>query len=282
VVSLTRPKWKEEMASRGITIDFETSFQKGPLLSCNETQMKEAFTNLVLNAVDALPKGGTISLRTQFDDKWAAIRISDNGTGMAHEVRQRCFEPFFSTKGRSGMGIGLAMVYGIVRGHDGQISVESEEGEGSTFTVLLPIDAGIPRRRKPAALPLSDVPPLQILIVDDEPWSRSLMVRHLSHRHHKVISTQNGETALAKFQEHKFDLVITDRAMPDMSGDSVAMALKQISPEVPIIMVTGFGEIMKATGETPKGVDEILSKPVTRTELDQSIARVMSKVKKRG
>ncbi len=275
VVSITRPRWKEEMGARDVQIKFKIDFRSSPALCCNETQVREAFTNLVMNAIDALPQGGTISIDGQTDSKWFMITIADNGVGMAPEVRQRCFEPFFSTKGKDGTGIGLAMVYGIVRSHDGHIEVASEEGAGTSFAIRLPTDIA-PYAKSRSQSPRQQEPEnLHILIVDDEPWSRNFMTRHLRHSGHRVVATGNGEEGLEKFQQTKFDVVITDRAMPDMSGDSVAQRMKAICPDTPIVMVTGFGEIMKATGEMPSGVDEVLGKPITRTELSDAIARAV-------
>ena len=275
-ISLTKPKWKEEMGSRGININLKTSLQKTPSISCNETQIQEVLTNLILNSVDALPKGGTITVRCYYDDPWLSIEVTDDGVGMLPEVKQRCFEPFFSTKGKDGTGIGLSMVYGIVRGHNGQVDVFSEEDAGTTFTIRLPMEITLTKKATPRLPSGPDPEGLRILIVDDELWSRNLMEKHLRQSHNEVVATRSGKEGLNHFQKGPFDLVITDRAMPDMSGDSVAGEMKMINPDIPIIMVTGFGEIMKATGEKPKGVDAILSKPVTRTELNVTIASVMA------
>ena len=277
VVSITRPRWREEKGSQNIPIRVETKFRSSPVLCCNETQIREALTNLVLNAVDALPAGGVISIDGHVEDKWFVLSITDNGTGMPLEVQQRCFEPFFSTKGKDGTGIGLAMVYGIVRGHDGTIEVDSRENEGTTFTLRLPTDIAPAPRATTSADHAQEQENLHILIVDDEPWSRNFMTRHLRHRGHRVVATGNGEDGLEKFQQEKFDVVITDRAMPDMSGDSVAKRMKAICPNIPIVMVTGFGEIMKATREMPSGVDIVLGKPITRTELNEALARVVGR-----
>ena len=275
-IALTRPRWKEEMASRGVIIDIRKELDKMPPLVCSEAQIREMLTNLILNAVDAMPQGGSITIRSYRENKWLVFRVSDTGIGMSPEIKARCFEPFFTTKGLQGTGIGLSMVYGIVRGHGGDIFVESEEGRGTTFTIRFPADVPLPKRDR--SQPKSEgvgSRPLRVLIVDDELWSLNLMVRFFENNQHVVTVAQTGRDGINKFQQDLFDLVVTDRALPDMSGDTVADEVKHISPEVPVIMVTGFGEIMKATGEKPEGVDEILSKPITRGELAEAVNRIL-------
>ncbi len=278
VIAIAQPCWKRQMAAQNIIFHFELDIQDNPVLYCNATQMREALTNLILNAIHAMPDGGTITIRARKQAPNMIVTVSDTGYGMPPEVQQRCFEPFFSTKGREGgTGIGLAMAYGIVRGHEGRIGVESTENEGTTFTIHLPLSRPPPSKPEASAeTPWPKPKSLRILIVDDEPWSRNFMSLHLRQEGHETAPMANGETSLEKFESKPFDLVITDRAMPDMSGDSLACRMKKIRPDIPILMVTGFGEIMKALGETPRGADAVLSKPVTRSDLDNAIAKIMA------
>ncbi len=274
-ISLTQPKWKDEARADGITINIETDLQKVPLVFGNETELREVMINLILNAVDAMPNGGTMILRTRSAGKQAAFEVGDSGTGMTEEVRQRCLEPFFTTKGKRGTGLGLSTVYGIINRHKGTIEIESEVGKGTTFIILLPVRG----MRKAKDLNGSGVAlsrPLRVLIVDDEPVGRQLLTEYLVGDGHTVETATNGREGLEKFRAGKFDLVVTDRAMPAVSGDQLAAAIKAIAPR-PVILLTGFGEEIKASGEKPAGVDLILSKPVTLSALREAVAAVTGK-----
>lgn len=275
VVALTQPRWRGVARSRGITIDIQQKLGEIPRVVVNESQVREALTNLLLNAIDALPNGGAITISTACDGNWVKISITDTGVGMSDEVKHRLFEPFFTTKGVHGTGMGLAVTHGIVRQHGGRIEFRSEPGAGTTFDIYFPLmrecehAAEHVEKRKPHP----DV--LRILCVDDEQWSRDVMKRFLNYGGHTVVLAESGTEGLKEFSRGQFDLVIVDRAMPDMSGDVVAAAVKSAKPDMPVLLVTGFGELMKDTGETPAGVDSILSKPVSHEELLEAIAKLM-------
>ena len=137
-ISLTEPKWRGQTQANGMTIHVETNFQSVPAVSGDESALREVLTNLIFNAVDAMPSGGAITLETVIEDNQAVIRVRDTGAGMTEAVRQRCLEPFFSTKGQQGTGLGLSMVYGIVERHRGKMEIESAPGKGTTFIIRLP------------------------------------------------------------------------------------------------------------------------------------------------
>ncbi|MBM3240465.1 response regulator [Candidatus Poribacteria bacterium] len=267
------PKWKDQALSDGITISIETDLQKVPIISGNESDLRGVLTNLVINSVDAMKENGMITLRTRHKDKHVVLEVSDTGIGMTEEVKQRCFEPFFSTKGERGTGLGLAMVYGIIQRHEGTIEVDSELGKGTTFTICLPIWTGQQDKEKSQeveALSRS----LHVLVVDDEPMMCDVVTMYLTADGHTFETATNGREGMEKFYKGKFDLVITDRAMPDMNGIQLAGLIKQLSANMPIIMLTGFGEMMKYVGEMPKGVDFLLSKPVRLNDFREALAEV--------
>jgi PAS domain S-box-containing protein len=275
-VLLTQPKWKDEGLARGINIVVSTDLQSVPMVHCNPVEMREVLTNLIFNAVDAMPQGGTMTMRTRRGEgelpTQVIIEVSDTGVGMTEETRQHCFDPFFSTKGERGTGMGLAVVYGIIQRHGGTIEVESEWGKGTTFALRLPVPTQTP------ATPLQVVArpqqPLRVLVVDDEPTVLKVIREFLISDGHAVETAANGREALEKFHPEQFDLVVTDRAMPDMNGDQLAAAIKKMTPNKPVILLTGFGELMLATGEHLQAVDLILSKPVTLLALRRAIAQV--------
>ena len=275
VVSLTQPRWRGVARSRGITIDIQQKLEEIPSISAHESQVREVLTNLMLNAIDALPKGGTITISTGADRDWARISIADTGEGMAADVKRRVFEPFFTTKGAHGTGMGLAVAHGIVRQHNGRIEFRSEPGQGTAFDLYFPLKHEGQAISDPAKKIRVHPDILRVLCIDDEQWSRDVMKRLLSYAGHTVVLAGSGSEGLREFGKGQFDLVIVDRAMPDMSGDVVAMRIKSMQPDMPILLITGFGEIMKDTGESPAGVDAILSKPISHEELHEAIAKLM-------
>ncbi len=197
---------------------------------------------------------------------------------MIEEVRQRCLEPFFTTKGERGTGMGLPMVYGIVQRHEGTMEIESALGQGTTITIRLPMqhEHRVERGKSKTERQLH---PLNVLVIEDEPLVCDIITEYLIRDGHTFEVASNGLEGLERFEINKFDLIITDRAMPAMSGDHVATAIKQMEPHVPIIMLTGFGDLMNSTGERPIGVDLIVSKPVTIAKLRQAISQVMTREK---
>lgn len=275
-VGLTKPKWQAQAQASGRTIEVKTTLGTVPMVAGNEAELREALTNLIINAVDALPHGGTITLRTFTDGPLVCLAVSDTGTGMTEETRRRCLEPFFSTKGASGTGLGLSMVYGtVVQRHQGSIDIETAPGRGTTFIIKLPAADAATR---PAVPPSTAAGPrsLRVLVVDDEQEVRHIVTEMLVSEGHTVVSAANGEQGLEEFQRSQFDVAIVDRAMPGISGDQFAAAIKSVAPAFPIILLTGFGALMTSQGEIPPGVDLVLSKPVTFAALRDAFAKVLA------
>ena len=297
VVDMTRPRWRDIPQSNGITIEVQTALASDlPRLAGIESEIREAITNLVLNAVDAMPSGGriTISTRVMRNDGnnggkhpvKAAIEISDSGTGMDEETRKRCLEPFFSTKGKRGTGLGLAMVYGVMERHAGGIEIQSELGKGTTFRLVFPVRVNVP-----SAEPEKDsnvkVEPMQILCIDDESLLRELLKEILERDGHEVVLSDNGQSGLDEFRiaserKRPFDLVITDLGMPYIDGRQVAKTIKLESPRTPVVMLTGWGAFMKEDGSGPTEVDGILSKPPRSREIRDMLRKFGSGKNKNG
>jgi len=290
VIDMTRPRWRDIPQSRGRTVEMQADFARDvPELVGIESEVREAFTNLVLNAVDALPNGGRITFRTRVtrcdvasnggtDPTHVVVEVSDTGIGMNEETRKRCLEPFFSTKGKRGTGLGLAMVYGVMERHEGKIEIDSELGQGATFRLIFPV-------RKAADLGVSeeeDTPttePLRILYIDDEPLLRDLLKEMLRRDGHEVEVSDGGQSGLDAFRSacqrgDPFDVVITDLGMPYVDGRMVAKTLKHESPATPVVMLTGWGAFMKEHGSPPTHVDGVLSKPPRSRELRETLRRL--------
>jgi len=270
-IFLTQPRWKNQVLRRGATIEVGAQLQEIPHITVDAAELREALTNLIFNAVDAMPEGGTITLQTETQDGQVILRLRDTGTGMSEEVRQRCLEPFFTTKGIRGTGLGLAMVYGIIQRHGGTVEIESALGKGTTFTFHFPVASTGNQAEEPAA---HLDRPLRILVVDDHLILCEITAQHLTSDWHTVEVAANGREGLAKFQEGHFDLVITDQAMPEMNGDQIATAIKQLEPATPVIMLTGFDS---ATGQRSEAVDLVLTKPSSHTALRHAITKVLPK-----
>jgi signal transduction histidine kinase/CheY-like chemotaxis protein len=275
-VSLTEPKWRHQAQANGVTISVATELKAQPIVAGEESALREILTNLIFNAVDAMPDGGAILLETSIDDKNAVIKVADSGTGMTEAVRQRCLEPFFSTKGERGTGLGLSMVYGIVERHRGKLEIESTLGKGTTFIIRLPLAEELPLEQLvadvSARLPSSS---LNVLIVDDEARIREVVSTYLRCDGHRVAAAASGREALEKFRRQPFDIVVVDRVMPEMSGEQTARFIKQLNPNIPIIMLTGFGALIEVTGSEPQAIDVVLNKPITIDALRNTIQKLL-------
>ena len=274
VISLTSPKWKGKSLANGVQIEVVSRLADVPPVAGNAAELREVLTNLVFNAVDAMPLGGTITLSTHHDVDSATISIQDTGIGMTPEERERCLEPFFTTKGENGTGLGLAVVYGIVQRHKGTIEITSEKGVGTTFAIQFPSTTEAEAAIKPQIERLDRT--LRVLVVDDQEVICELIAEYLQSDGHTTASAFRGDEALNLFRTQAFDLVITDQAMPAMNGSQLAVAIKQLAPEVPVILLTGFGDEMMAVGGNPTGVDLVLGKPLSHADLRQAIFRAFT------
>ncbi len=278
-VALTRPRWRDEALGSGRTILVEADMRPVPRILGSESELRELLTNLIFNAVDAMPEGGTIRIRTGLREAASSdaapqvfLEVSDTGTGMTDEVRRRCLEPFFSTKGERGTGLGLPMVFGIVKRHRGTMDIESTVGKGTTFIVLLPADAS--RTREAPVRAAAPIGPLRVLVVDDEPIARDVLTEYLTGDGHQVETAANGREGFDKFKAGDFSVVITDRAMPEMGGDQLAAMVKEQAPSTPVVLLTGFGDLMNAAGEKPDGVDLVVKKPIRLSTLREVLAKM--------
>ncbi len=274
VVSFTQPRWKDEALASGVTIDMRLELGNVPTIVGNENDLREALVNLIFNAADAIEKRGRITIRTEVRDRWAAITITDDGMGMTEEVRARCLEPFFTTKGEQGSGLGLGSVYGIMQRHEGELDIKTEPGRGTSVTLSIPLERGANVPGAPKA-PAHPTRPLRLLVVEDEPLVREVLTVYLGEDKHEVTLATNGREALDLYRsDGSYDLVLSDRAMPEMNGDELAAEIKKINPKQPLVLLTGYGDLMNGAGEKPAGVDLIVGKPFTMNSLREAIARV--------
>jgi signal transduction histidine kinase len=272
-VALTQPRWKGQALAAGQTIKVEMDLAKLPSISGNASELREAATNLIFNAVDAMPMGGTITLRSSAENGQALLEVSDTGGGMSEEVRSRCLEPFFSTKGEKGTGLGLSMVFGIIKRHEGTVEIESAPGNGTTFRICLPVLTAASDDAREEAL--TTARSLHVLVVDDEAVTRGVLTSYLASDGHSVVTATNAREALGFFETRTFDLMITDYAMPGMNGLELAGAVRQKHAAQPVILVSGFPPATLGRDGEPTGVSLVMAKPVALRELRRALVSVM-------
>jgi len=262
VAPLTQPKWHGQALETGRTIRIILELEKIPLILGNGAELREIFVNLIFNAVDAMPSGGLITLKSTVGDDGVKVSIEDTGEGMTEEILNRCLEPFFSTKQGHGTGLGLSMVFGIIRRHSGVLDIQSVLGSGTCLSFTLPPCLQL---ANPTVTPaLKTTASWRVLIVDDEPTVRDVLTRYLLNDGHQPSSAANGEEALNRVREEIFDFIIVDLGMPGMSGLELAETLKMLGQKHWIILITGFS---LNSDQPTTAVDCVLKKPLLPEDL---------------
>ena len=273
VLEMTRGRWQDAARAAGIEIAVDTALAPVPEVAGDPAALRELLTNLVLNAVDALPAGGRITIETRLDEGTVALAVTDTGVGMPSDVRRRAHEPFFTTKGVKATGLGLSVAYGIARRHGGELTIQSEEGRGTTVLVRLPARAETARATPPA--PGERRGPLRILLVDDEDEVLRALAEMLASEGHTVVAAADAAEALRRLDtDAGIELVVTDLVMPAMTGWELAAAVKARRPTLPVGILTGWGDLPDSPVGGHAAVDFVLSKPVTLDALHEAIARL--------
>ena len=283
VINLSRARWSDMPQQRGIFIKMATDFAAElPAILGVESEIREALVNLIFNAVDAMPEGGTLTLRTRLSTTppLVFLEVCDTGVGMDEDTRRRCLEPFFTTKGERGTGLGLAMVYGIVRRHNAEIEIESTPGKGTIMRLCFP--APVLSALEPGQASASFTVPtrLRLLVVDDDPLLIKSLRDTLETDGHVVVTATGGQDGIAIFKKahagsEPFAAVITDLGMPYVDGRQVAAAIKGVSPSTPVILLTGWGQRLLAEADIPPHVDRVLDKPPKLRALREALAQCL-------
>jgi PAS domain S-box-containing protein len=280
VVRLTAPRWRDASQAEGRPIELTVEIEGEVTISGSAASLREALTNLVLNAVDALPDGGTIALTVEAQGSRAIVKVIDNGIGMSDETRARVFEPFFTTKGDRGNGLGLPTVFGIVEAHGGELAVWSEPGNGTTFMLTFPLAGAVEERPvlpEAAPLPAETAQPaaLRCLVVDDEPRLARMLSTMLRRLGHPALTAVSGEEALEVLAAEQIDLLLTDVGMgPSMNGWELAERALKLRPGLPVILATGWGASIDTDEARSQGIVAVLSKPYRQADLEQVLASV--------
>jgi signal transduction histidine kinase/ActR/RegA family two-component response regulator len=280
---ITRPRWKNCAEASNIHITLELQIGSNAMVMGDDSELREVLVNMVFNAIDAMPEGGTLTLSTHTEGDSVIVKVIDTGVGMYPEVRSRIFDPFFTTKGKAGLGLGLAVSFGIIRRHSGNIEVESRYGSGTEFRITLPLAKIVEKSVSQSecvamVLPEEVFPtideqqlPMRLLVVDDEIFVRDLLRDILEGERCDVSIAESGSEALALFRETNFDGVFTDVGMPGMSGWELAREIRQINKKIPIAVITGWGEAVGSHEQKEAGVDWVVAKPFTADRIAELV-----------
>lgn len=288
---ITRPRWKNCAEASNIHITLDLQIGSNAMVMGDDSELREVLVNMVFNAIDAMPEGGTLSLITRTVNDSVLIRVVDSGVGMYPEVRSRIFDPFFTTKGKAGLGLGLAVSFGIIRRHGGNIEVESQYGSGTEFRITLPLAkmvektvnhevectaAPLPAPAVSAERSSHERPQTRLLVVDDEDFVRELLRDILESERCEVFLAQSGTEALSLFAQMEFDGVFTDVGMPGMSGWELAREIRQSNTRIPIAVITGWGEAVGSNEQKAAGVNWVVAKPFTADRIVELVQEIGS------
>jgi PAS domain S-box-containing protein len=278
VLRMVESRRVELEQTKGIAIKVTQELAKVGKVSGDAAELREALLNILFNALDAMPSGGKLTVASEQDEEWVQITIRDRGIGIPDKVKSKVFQPFFTTKASKGSGLGLSVTYGIIARHGGMIKFDSEVGKGTTFYIRLPLAVEEVKKQAKKSKAVA-VKPASILTVDDEPEVLKALGLTLEYFGHWVKDFTRGADAIKAFKEGKYDIVITDLGMPEMSGWDVARAIKKIKPEVPVLLITGW--VIDLDEEKKKLVNGVISKPFSRESIAAAIAEVFPAKKKR-
>jgi PAS domain S-box-containing protein len=268
-IEIARPKWQGTAANRTGTVEVNVDAPHPVFTLGDSAELREVVLNLIFNAVDAMPQGGTIEISTRSEGNTARFAVADTGTGMPPEIVARIFEPFYSTKGERGTGLGLSASHGIVENHGGGINVTSEAGKGTRFEIVLPLHEPAARANVATTQPETEHEAARVLIVEDEERVRALLKETFCAAGHQVTEAITGADALKLLDQGKFDLLICDLGLPEISGLHVARWVKEFRPELPVIIATGYSEMITAEDYEKARIDEVIRKPFAVTDLLQ-------------
>jgi signal transduction histidine kinase/CheY-like chemotaxis protein len=271
VVEMTRPRWQNELEARGVRVETLLELSSLPPAAADPPSIREVLVNLIFNAIDAMPAGGRLVIRTWADEAGVHCAVADTGIGMSAEVRRRVFEPFFTTKGVRATGLGLSVNYGIIQRHGGELTVDTEEGRGCTVTFRLPAAR---RAAPPAPAPPVPAAGLRVLLVDDDAAVRSVVADMLAEDGHHVVQAADGRDGLDRLaRDARVDLVLTDLGMLGMNGWEVARAVRTSYPGTIVGLITGWDEGLEPKSGESGQVDLIVRKPVTQQTLREVITQ---------
>ena len=266
-VEIARPKWQAILAERTGSIEVRVDTPAPAITLGDSAELREVVINLLFNAVDAMTNGGTIEAGTRVEGKTARFWISDTGAGMSKDVLARIFEPFYTTKGERGTGLGLSASHGIIENHCGDINVTSEPGKGTRFEIILPLHEASEQVVAVPAVQSGSNKGARVLVVEDEESVRMLLNDAFRAEGHDVTEASTGAEALKHLDKSEFDLMVCDLGLPEMSGLQVARWVKEFRPDLPVIIATGFAGIIAEEDYEKARIDDVIRKPYSLAEL---------------
>ncbi|MCS7265816.1 MAG: GAF domain-containing protein [Armatimonadetes bacterium] len=288
-VSLTRPRWQDAALAEGVTIRVETQLANEPAMTKGiPAELRQVFINLIINAADAIVerakvtdnREGLIRIVTECTHKHIIVRFIDDGIGMTEEVQRQAFEAFFTTKGEKGAGLGLSIALATITVHGGSINLQSRPMEGTTVTVTLPLVQPTIVSTEPTPSFKLEFPRWRVLVVDDQYLVMQTVAAQLQRLGMEVVTARHGSEGWEFLQREKFDLVVTDLSMPVMNGIELATKIREKFPELPVIMLTGWGEFVPHQEIQSLGVFAVLSKPIALQSWREILASLAEKVAK--
>jgi CheY-like chemotaxis protein len=266
-VEIARPKWQVSSAERTGTVEVRIEAAAPVFTLGDAAELREVALNLIFNAVDAMPQGGTIAAGTRVEGRTARFWIADTGAGIPSEVMARIFEPFYTTKGERGTGLGLSASHGIIENHGGDINVISEPGKGTRFEIILPLHEAASPVDKVHTVQAGNTKTARVLVVEDEEKVRMLLNDAFRAEGHEVTEATTGAEALKQLDTHEFDLMVCDLGLPELSGLHVARWVKEFRPNLPVIIATGFAEMISEEDYTRARIDDVIRKPYALTDV---------------
>jgi PAS domain S-box-containing protein len=286
VARLTAPHWRDAAQAEGRSINVEVNSDPGCAIRGSPGALREAFTNLIFNAVDALPQGGSIFLHARRGDEHAIVEVRDTGTGIPPELQARIFDPFFTTKGERGTGLGLPQVMAIVERHGGTLDVASRPGEGTTFRMTFPAanppaEATRPTTERGAGSGVARL--IRILVVEDEQQLARMAALVLAQRGHHVKTAESYEEAVQHLDQEPVELVISDLGLgAGKNGWDLAATVRERWPQARFVLVTGWGAAIDPRDAAERGVHEVIAKPYRIAELREIADRVAVELSSEG
>jgi len=293
IANSARSRWTQQLSARGTAGEVRCEASPVPPVSGDMAELRQVLTSIALNALDAMPEGGNLTFRTGREGGRAFCQVADTGVGMSEQIRLHVFDPFFTTKREKGKGFGLSGAYAIVDRHGGEITVESEIGKGTVFTVWLPLAAEAAEplpvsQRVASPAPVAAAPaaksasPAKILVVDDSEEVREVLRELLSRHGYTVVTSPDGESGLVELENRTFDLAMVDLGLPGISGLEVAHQLKQRWGTTQVALMTGYGDRLGPEDAHAKGVDFVLSKPFSLDQLRSVVEHALAQGKGGG
>ena len=277
-IRMTEPRWKDEPQRDGVNINLSMELDSRLSIAGSAPDLREALTNMIFNAVEAMPNGGALSVKTYDEGDSVCVSLSDTGTGIGSDIQDSIFEPFFTTKGVRHAGLGLSVAYGIIKRHNGTIHVDSVTGKGAAFIIKLTAFRKATQEQESTVMAV-EPGKANVLVIDDQEDIRDLLTSILTRFNHNVVAAADGMAGVEAFQSGNYDIVLTDLGMPEMSGWEVAGRIKAIDPAVEVILITGWGVELDEDELKRKNVDSVISKPFSVRQILDIVSKALEQRK---